>query len=56
MDEKSTQVQNDEKLAKTDVPAKKGISSQTISFLKMFARCYHAESSPSVALNGTSVN
>ncbi len=55
MNEKYTQVQSGEKLEKDKTPMR-GASSKTLSFLKMFARSYHAESSLSVATNATCVN
>ncbi|MDL2214780.1 hypothetical protein LJC00_01160 [Dysgonomonas sp. OttesenSCG-928-M03] len=55
MNEKFTQVQSGEKLEKDKTPVK-GASSKTLSFLKMFARSYSAESSLSVATNTICVN
>lgn len=55
MDGKSTQLKDDQKLMEV-LTTEKGPSSNTLDFLKKFARSYHVEPSVPDPLNATILN
>lgn len=55
MDDKSTQVQSDER-SMNNLANNEGASKATLNFLKMLARSYHVEPSLPTALNATCMN